>query len=168
MKKLNTIGLTAILMIAITAVAFAYDGDDSPMGGYGGHHMMEPGYGRHMMEPGYGRYMMGNDGDCGSYMRGDRRWGHLSDRDIAKLDASREKFYNDTRELRSKIDEKQGELNHAMNQDNPDQSKIFELQKQVSSLQSDFDQKVVAHRLEMRKLLPDNFRASGVDDGYCW
>lgn len=103
-KKLNTVGLAAILTVAITAVAFAYDGYGSPMGGYGGHHMMGPGYGRHMM---------GNDGDCGPYMHGDRRW-------------------------------------------------------QVSSLQSDFDQKAVTHRLEMRKLLPDNYRAAGDDDGYCW
>ena len=167
MKKLNTIGLTAILMIAITAVAFAYDGDDSPMGGYGGHHMMEPGYGHHMMEPGYRRHMTVYDGDCGPYLHGDRGWGHLSNKDAAKLNTSREKFYNDTHELQSKLDEKQDELRHAINQNNPDRIKVFELQKQVSSLQIEFDQKALAHRLEMRKLLPDDYRTSG-DDGYCW
>lgn len=148
MKKLNAIGLAAILTVAIAAVAFAYDGDDSPMGGYGGH-------------------MMGYDGYCGPYMHGRRGWGDLSDKDATKLNASRDKFYNDTRELRSKLDEKRDELRDAINQNNPDRAKVFELQKQVSSLQGEFDQKALAHRLEMRKLLPENYRASGDADGYC-
>ena len=61
-------------------------------------------------------------------------------------------------------------LNNEMDKANPDQNKIFALQKEVSSLRSDFDQKALAHQLEVRKLLPDNYQGSGYGKGrgYCW
>ncbi|WP_319405411.1 periplasmic heavy metal sensor [uncultured Desulfosarcina sp.] len=179
-NKMNIIGLAAVLTLAIAAIAFANDGYGGYMGGYGSHmmgrgygggYMMGPGYdGGHMMGPGYGGHMMGYDSDDGSYCRGGGAWGNLSDKDSAKLDASQEKFYNETRELRNQIDEKGIALNNEMRKDNPNKDKVFELQKEVSSLRNDFDQKALAHQLEVRKLLPDNFRGSGYGNGrgYCW
>jgi len=160
MKTKTTIfGLAAVLILAIAAITFAHGGYGSHMGSYGGGHMMGPGYGGHMM---------GWDSDDGSYCRGYGARGNLSDADAAKLDKSREKFYTDTRDLRKQIDQKQMALSREMDKVNPDQGKIFELQKEISSLRSDFDQKAIAHQMEMRRLLPDNYRGSGYGRGYCW
>lgn len=169
-NKKSLFGLAAVLTLAIAAIAFAHDGYGGHMGGYGGH-MMGPEYGGgYMMGPGYGGQMMGYDSDDCPYRRGNGAWGNLSDENAAKLDASQEKFYNETRELRDQIDEKGIALNNEMRKDNPDNDKVFELQKEVSSLRNDFDQKALAHQLEVRKLLPDNFRGSGYGNrrGYCW
>lgn len=181
-NKKSIFGLTAVLALAINAVAFAHGGwgYGSRMGGYGGHmmgsgygggNMMGPGYGGgYMMGPGYGGHMMGYDSDDGPYRHSGGAWGNLSDEDAAKLDASQEKFYNETRELRDQIDEKGIALNNEMRKDNPDKDKVFELQKEVSSLRNEFDQKALAHQLAVRKLLPDNLRGSGYGNrrGYCW
>lgn len=155
MKTKTTIfGLATLVTLAIAAIAFAHDG-----------------YGGHMMGQGYGSgHMMGWDSNDGPYCRGYADRGDLSDEDAARLDASREKFFKDTRELRDQIDEKEIALRHEMEKANPDQDKIFGLQKEISSLRSDFDQKALAHQMEVRKLLPDNYRGSGYGHGrgYCW
>lgn len=168
MKKMNRksiFGLAAVLILGIATVAFAHGG-----WGYSGGYMMGPGYGGHMMGPGYGGHMMGWDSDDGSYCHGYGARGNLSDADAAKLNASQEKFYNDTRELRDQIDEKALALRNEMDKANPDHSKVFELQKGVSSLRGEFDQKALDHQLEVRKLLPDDYRGSGYGygGGYCW
>ena len=156
-------GLAAVLIFGIAAVAFAHGG-----WGYGGH-MMGPGYGGgYMMGPGYGGHMMGWDSDDGPYHHRGGAWGNLSDEDAAKLNAFQEKFYKDTRELREQIDEKALALENEMDKANPDQSKVFELQKEVSSLRGEFDQKALAHQIEVRKILPDGYAASGYRHGYCW
>jgi len=164
-NKKSIFGLAAVLTLGLAAVAFAHGG-----WGYGGG-MMGPGYGGgYMMGPGYGGHMMGWDADDGPNGRGYCSRGNLSDEDAAKLNASQEKFYQDTRGLRDRIDEKELALRSEMNKDNPDQVKVYDLQKEISSLRADFDQKALAHQLEVRKLLPDNFRGSGYGygRGYCW
>ena len=163
-NKKSIFGLAAVLILGIAAVAFAHGG-----WGYGGH-MMGPGYGGHMMGPGYGGHMMGWDSNDGPYHRGPGAWGNLSEEDAAKLESSREKFYGETQELRAQIEEKEIALRGEMDKSSPNQEKIFELQKEISTLRSDFDQKAVAHQLEIRKLLPENYRGSGYgyNRGYCW
>lgn len=162
-NKKSTFGLAAVLTLAIAAVAFAHGGSGygSHMGGYGGGYMMGPGYGNHMR---------GWDSDDGPYCRGHAALGNLSDEETAKLEASQEKFYRDTQELRDRIEEKEIALRGEMDRDNPDHAKVYELQKEISSLRADFDQKALTHRLEVRKLLPDNLRGSGYGHGrgYCW
>ena len=174
--KLNTksiFGLAAVLILGIAAVAFAHGGwgyGGHMMGpGYGGGYMMGPGYG-HMMGPGYGGHMMGWDSDDGPYRRGPGAWGNLSEEDAAKLSAAQEKFYQDTRGLRDQIEEKSLALRDEMDKTNPDQAKVFALQKEISSLRGDFDQKALDHQLEVRKMLPEDFRSSGYGNrgGYCW
>jgi len=161
-NKKSTFGLAAVLTLAIAAVAFAHGGS-----GYGSH---MGGYGGHMMGPGYDGRMMGWDSDDGPHCRGYGARGNLSDEDAAKLENSREKFYADTRELRDRIQEKQIAFRKEMNKANPDKNKLGQLQKEISALHSDFDQKALAHRLEVRKLLPENYRGSGYGQGrgYCW
>ena len=184
MNRKSIFGLAAVLILGIATVAFAHGGWGNGGGymmgpGYGGGYMMGPGYGGHMMGPGYGGgymmgpgyggHMMGWDSDDGSYRHGHGAWGNLSEDDAAKLIASQEKLYNDTRELRNQIDEKALALRNEMDKANPDHNKVFELQKEVSSLRGEFDQKALDHQLEVRKLLPDDYRGGGYgyNGGYC-
>jgi hypothetical protein len=167
-------GMAAVLTLALATVAFAHGnwgyGGHMMGPGYGGEYMMSPGYGGHMMGPGYRGHMMGWNSDDGPYCRGYGAWGNLSDEDAAKLNASQEKFYQNTRGLRDQIEEKSLALRDEMDKANPNQVKIFALQKEISSLRSDFDQKALAHQLEVRKMLPEDSRGSGYahNRGYCW
>jgi Spy/CpxP family protein refolding chaperone len=158
-RNTKSIVIAAVVLIAGATFAFAHGGWGNDDYGYGGR-MMGPGYGgNYMMGPGWGR----------GYHHG---YGNLSDEDRAKIDAARDKFYDETRSLRRDIDDKAYDLNKEMDKDTPDANKVAELQKQLSKLRGEFDQKRVQHRLEMRKLLPENYQGS--ERGYygrggnCW
>lgn len=158
-KKI-TIGLLAFgFIVAIAAIAFAHGGYGRYTGGYGGH-MMGPGYGGgHMMDYGFG---------YGSHMRGYGGWGPLSEEDTAKIEAARDDFYKETRELRGKIDDARIALRNEMDKDQPSERKVTTLQKQLSELQAEFDQKSLAHELKIGKLAPEGYRGRGFRGGYCW
>jgi len=155
-RRKTTIGLLTFgLIVAITAIAFAHGGYGRHMGMYSGH-MMGPGYGGgHMMD--YGPHMRGNDG-----------WGSLSEEDAAKIDAAKDDFYNETSDLRGKIDDAGIALRNEMERDQPDEDKVTKLQKQLSKLQSDFDQKSIEHRLKVGKLMPKGYQSRSFRGGYCW
>jgi len=173
-RTTKSIVIAAVVLIAGATLAFAHGGWDNDnygngrhMGGnYGG--MMGPGYRGYMMGPGYGGHMMGPGWGRG-YGPG---YGNLTDEQAAKIDAARDKFYDETRSLRRDIDDKAYELGKEMDKENPDTNKVGELQKQLSKLRAEFDQKAVQHRLEMRKLLPEESRVQGRGyygrGGYCW
>ena len=158
-RKKTTIGLLAFgLIVAIAAVAFAH-------GGYGRH---MDGYGGHMMGPGYrGGHMMGYGPGSGPHMRGYGSWGSLSEEDAAKIDAVRDDFYKETRELRGKIDDARIALRNEMDKDQPNESKVIELQKQLSERQAEFDQKSLAHELKIGKIVPEDYQGRGFRGGYC-
>ncbi|MEJ2639079.1 MAG: periplasmic heavy metal sensor [Desulfosarcinaceae bacterium] len=178
-NKKTIIGLAAVLTLGIAALAYAH-------GGYGGGYMMGSGYGGHMMGPGYGGHMMGrgyggpmmgygpgydSHMGYGYHMRGYDNRSNLSDDDAAKLNQARDKFYSSTLGLRRQIDEKQYAIQEELNKDNPDTGKIMDLQKALSGLQAEFDQKALAYRMEMRKLVPqetDRGLYGGGYGGYCW
>lgn len=151
----KSIFLGAVILIATGAIAFAHGGD-----GYGGY-----GMGPGMM--GYGGHMMG-------YGPGPHRGynTNLSDEQQNKLDAAREAFFNDTRRLRDQIQEKRFNLNNELNKENPDATKAAQLQKELSKLNSEFEQKSIAYQLEVRKILPEKDLRSGFGPGfrneYCW
>jgi Spy/CpxP family protein refolding chaperone len=172
----TTIGILAVVLtVGIAALAFAH-------GGYGGGYGMGPGYGGYMMGqgyggmmgPGYGGPMMGYGSGYGSYNNGSGAWGNnLPEKDAAALNASREKFFNATQDLRNQIEEKQVALNNEMASATPDKGKVIQLQKEISGLQTEFDQKALAHRLEVRRLVPQGFNQSASGrgygyGGYCW
>lgn len=161
--------ISAVILMATVAVAFAHGfGYGGPMMGYGS------GYGGNMM--GYGGYQMGPGmmgyGGYGGNMMGygagsDRGYGpNLSSEEIAKLDAAREKFFNDTSDLRNQIEEKRLNLGNEIDKANPDATKVAELQKELSKLDSEFDQKSVQFQLEVRKLLPEKDLGSGYGRGF--
>jgi Spy/CpxP family protein refolding chaperone len=178
----STIGIVAVVFtVGIATVAFANNWNGPGYGGY----MMGPGYGGYMMGPGmmygsgygpgYGGYMMAPGmmygPGYGGHMWGNGPYGagNLSQQDAAKLEQSQEKFFNDTRDLRNSIQEKQFALNQELQQTNPDQTKVLNLQKDLSQLESEFDQKALEHQLELRKAFPENALGMGYGrGGYCW
>lgn len=168
----QSIIIAAVVLIAGATFAFAHGGwgGDDYGYGYGRHmrgNMMGPGCQGRMMGPGYGNNMMGPGQGRGHH----HGYANLSDEERAKVDAAREKFFDETRSLRRDIDDQTYALRKEMNSDKPDSGKVAQLQKQLSSLQAEFDQKAVQHRLEMRKLLPEKFRGGGwgYGCGYrCW
>lgn len=170
MKKKTVIsGILILGIVALTAVAFADFGYGHHMRGYGmGSGMMGPGY--------YGDHMMGWDGcygmGSGMMMGPGYHGGHMMDRDGGygyngyadwpkkdreAFDAAQKKFYSDTRGLRNKLDEKEYELRNEIMKENPNKDKAVRLQKEVSELQTTFDQKVLEHKLETRNLIPDTY-----------
>ena len=155
-RKKTTISLLVFgLIIAIATIAFAH-------GGYGRH---MDGYGGHMMGPGYdGGHMMG----YGPHMRGYAGWDTLSKKDAAKIDAARDDFYKDTRELRGNIEDTSIALRDEMERDQPNESKLTELQKQLSKLQAEFDQKSIEHQLKVGKLMPKGDQGRSFRGGNCW
>ncbi len=158
MKKIKTtfIIVAFVATAGIVSTAFAH-------GGWGGN-----GYGGHMMGNGYGMGpgMMGYDygPGYGSYDRGNFP-ADLSRQDSRKLQQARDKFFDETRTLRDQIRDKQFALNDELENANPDKTKVAELQKTISKLQSDFDQKALEYRLEVRKILPEGAGATGYGYG---
>ncbi|MEJ2154070.1 MAG: periplasmic heavy metal sensor [Desulfobacteraceae bacterium] len=166
-RTTKTLIITAAILLIGGTIAFAhggwgYDGYDRHMSGYGGH-MMGPGYGGgHMMGygPGWGRNYGPSEG--------------LSEEQAAKLEETQERFYNETKELRRKINDLGIDLRDEMAKESPDSGKLAKIQKALSQSQADFDQKAIQHRLEMRKLAPEGFRGRGYGrgfgpgGGYCW
>jgi len=155
-RTTKTLIVLSVILLAGVAVAFADRGV----------------YGRHM--GGYGGGMMGYGPGNGYHMRGNGAWGNLSEEQAAKLDSARQTFFNDTRELREQIEEHEIALQNEMDKENPDTAAVSELQKQVSELRAEFDQKAITHRLEMRKLMPEDYQGRGYGQrgdrgpGYCW
>jgi Spy/CpxP family protein refolding chaperone len=157
MFNLKTIIITvaSIALVGLGINAFAHGG----MGwsgswghhGQGWHH--QSGYG-----PGY------ND--------------QLTKEEYKQFDQKRETFVKETQELRSNLFEKERELQNELAKDEPDASKASRLQKEISELRAQFDQKRIDHMIEMRKLNPNTGRGymqggsmmgyESYGSGYCW
>ena len=148
-KGLFVTGIAVMAMVVLSAYAFAD-------GGWGRHHMgggYHMGEGYHMGGSGYG------DSDGGRQGRGHRGWGNLSAEDAQKLEKEREAFFKDTEDVRQSIYQKRLEMRAEMAKEDPDTKKLADLQKELSNSKAEFDQKRLNHRLEMKKLLPGDYRA---------
>ena len=130
---------------------------------------------------------MGWGGDWGHHRPG---WHHrgeyspqeynnqLGKEEYKQFDQKREAFFKETQELRDNLFEKERELQNELAKDEPDASKASRLQKQISELQAQFDQKRIDHMIEMRKLNPNIGRGymrggpmmgyGSYGGGYCW
>ena len=140
-KIFMVLAIVAVLGIAVTSFA-----------GWGRGHW---GYGDHM-GPGYGMHRGWGDGSRGYQS-------NLSDEDIAKLDKERQVFFEATPDLREKLYQKELELRSELAKPEPDAKKAAGLQKEISNLESQFDQKRLDHRIRMRKDFP---RVGYRGDGY--
>jgi len=140
--------LTVFTVMGFGAYAFA----DGGMG-YGRHHGGRD-YDEHRWQgeaygcPGYG-YMMGD----------------LSDEAIQKMQEQREAFFKSTQDLRQNIYQKQLALESEFAKKNPDAKIAKNLQKEISDLRAQIDQKRIEHILEMKKINPaigSGFMGSGM------
>lgn len=166
-RTTKTIIITSIILLVGGTIAFAhggwgYGGDGPHMRGYGGH-----------MGPGNGGHMRGNGPGWGK----GGGFGNLSEEDAAKLEEAREKFYTETKDIRRQMGNLREDLKDEMVKDDPDSAKVLKMQKDLSKVEADFDQKRVQHRLEMRKLIPEKFQGRGFgrgfgrgngQGGHCW
>ena len=134
-------------IIGIGAYAFA-DGGGYGMGGWGHH---RGGYHMGWGGPGYG-----DKSD-------------LSEEDFKKLDDQMRTFYKETESIRQKSYEKELALRSELAKENPDAKKATDLQKELSGLESEFNQKRIAHMLALRKDNPNfnrGFMGRGGMGGY--
>jgi len=163
-KKLS---ITAfILTLGAAGLAFAHGG----FGGYGyGGHMMGPGYGYgHMMGPG----MMGYGHHMG--WGRDRESAGLTQEQADRLEAARESFYRETRDLRNQIYDRSEQIHREFSKENPDRSRVQDLQKELSQLESELAQKRLDYQLKTRDIAPESegdFAGRGnygPGAGYCW
>ena len=162
--------ITAIAVVGIGISAFAHGGGMGRGSGWS-HHQGGMNY------QGGNRY----DGHMGMGYRGGYGYGNdnqLSQDDYRQFEQQRDGFFKDTQDIRSKLFEKERELQSELAKSDIDASKASQLQKEISNLQSEFDQKRIDHMVEMRKLNPNvgrGFISGGPMMGYgssrggnCW
>jgi zinc resistance-associated protein len=80
---------------------------------------------------------------------------NLTDEQQKALDQERQAFLTATESLRQDLYAKNLELRSELAKDNPDAQKAAALQKEVSKLKSDLDQKQLDFMLNARKVAPD-------------
>jgi len=131
-KIMMILVIAAVLGIGVTS--FAGWG----RGYWGSGYHMGPGYGMHQ---GWGYGGPGYQDD-------------LSDEQIARLDKERQDFYEATADLRDALYQKELELRSELAKPEPDAQKAAGLQKEISSLENELDQKHLDHQIKMRKDFP--------------
>ena len=153
--------LSIFAVIALVGIAFLALAHGSGSGRYGRMMDDDDGYG-HMMRygGGWGHHRVG----CGYDDNG-----NVSREDAMRLDRARDEFYESTKTLRSEIRDKRIALEEALDKENPDQAELSKLQKEISGLEGEFDQKALAYRLTVGKIQPESgYRGGGYGPGYCW
>jgi hypothetical protein len=136
-KIFMVLAIVAVLGIAVTSFA-----------GWGGGHR---GYGYHM-GPGYGMHRGWAGGPSGYGGQGYQS--DLSEEDIARLDKERRAFFEATSELREELYQKELELRSELAKPEPDAKKSAGLQKEISNLEGQLDQKHLDQQIKMRKDFP--------------
>lgn len=112
---------------------------------------------------GYCRGQGGGGGQRWSGPAGDQN--NLSDEEIDKLNQKRQTFFEDTREIRENLYQKELELRSEMAKKDPDAKKAVSLQKEISDLESQLNQKRVEQRIKMQKENPEIFAGRGYGQG---
>ena len=151
------IGLTVAAVIGISSYALGHMG-----GAYGTSGHMHGGPWMH-------------SGQYGDY---DYRE-NLTDDQIKAIDKERSAYLEATRETRQQLYSKELELKSELYKGKPEATKIGNLQKEISELESRLDQKHIDHVLKMKKITPNDgrgFRMGGYHMGYgyvspegsCW
>ena len=153
------IAIVVFALLALGVNAFAHRG--MGWGGGGGHH-------------GPGWHHRGGYGPCTNEGPGSM----MNKEEYTQLEEKRAAFLEETRDIRASLVEKGQALHSELAKDQPDADKASLLQKEISDLQGQFDQKRIDHILEMRKLNPKagrGFKRGGPmmgkgfgRGGYCW
>ncbi len=156
-KKIVTV-LAAIAVIGVGTLAFAHWTD-----GYGVHGWMHGGYGMHN----------GYYGDPGYGYRSD-----LNDEQVKSLEKEQAAFWNETEKIRQDLYVKDLALQSELAKNDPDAKRAAALQKEISELEAQLNQKRIDHMIQVRKISPDidwGFAGMGPMMGYgnpypgsCW
>ena len=91
--------------------------------------------------------------------------GNLSEDQITRLDKERQAFFEETRNLRGNLYQKELELRSELAKAGPDAQKAGDLQAEVSNLTAQLHQKRIAHRIKMKKENPEFFAGRGYGKG---
>lgn len=104
--------------------------------------------------------------------------GRMTQEEYEQFEQKREAFFRETQSIRDNLYEKGRDLENELAKTEPDAEKASRLQKEISELQSQFDQKRIEHMVEMRKLNPNAGRGymygnrmmgdRSYRGGYCW
>lgn len=100
----------------------------------------------------------GNPGMCAANA-------NLTDDQIKKMESERTAFLLATKDIRQQIHDKRQALQAELTKQTPDASTCASIQKEVSYLQSQFDQKRLTHILEMKKVDPNFTDGKGMGRG---
>jgi len=92
--------------------------------------------------------------------------GNITGDDAKKLNDARDEFFKATEDLRQDIYAKEMELNSEIAKKNIDTEKASKLQKEISELESKFDQKRLDHMIKMKKINPNLARGFGMSGGH--
>ena len=90
---------------------------------------------------------------------------NLTDDQIQQMQAEQNAFRTATEGVRLQISEKRQALHTELAKQTPDAATAMTLQKEISDLQSQFDQKRLTHILEMKKIDPDFNEGRGMGQG---
>lgn len=131
--------LTAVLSLTVATAAWA-----GPKGMDGGCNMGD-------MGPG----MMGHGG-----MGHGMHWANMTPEQVGKAFDMRQKFMNDTADMRKQMLVKRAELRDMWKAKEPDKAQIAAKQKEINSLRDQLQEKATAFKLDMRKEFP-NMGAGG-------
>ncbi len=153
MRKWYT-GMTAVAFVVLATVVFAQgpgSGAGSPpfAGGPGGFHgpgsMMSGPCGPEGFEHGHGPWFHGGFGG-GDYLG-------LSKEQLDKMRALRDRFYNETRDLRYDMAQKRLEMRKVFMDAKTDDATLLAKQKEISGLQQKLQDKMAQMMIEGRKIL---------------
>ena len=160
-KKRNgaIIILTVLAIVGFGAYAFADwgMGYGHRMGMHGGMGMYGGGMGYGC--PGWNGAAPGWQGTAGPAYRG-----NLTPDQIKALDDARSAFFKETESIRQDLYAKNLALRSELAKPNPDTAKAAQLQKEISELRAQFDQKRLDHMVKMREINPQAGR--GFAGGY--
>ena len=102
-------------------------------------------------------------------------YGKYEYRENPDIRTERTAFLTETEELRENLFNKEQQLVAEMDQESPDVEIAISIQKEISELRAELDQKWIEYAIKMKKIHP-NFgsrygyldRGSGSGGGYCW
>ena len=89
----------------------------------------------------------------------------MSEDQITRLDKERQAFFEETRNLRENLYQKELELRSELAKEDPDAQKAAGLQAEISELTAQLDQKRIDHRIKMQKENPEFFAGRGYGRG---
>jgi Spy/CpxP family protein refolding chaperone len=90
---------------------------------------------------------------------------NLTDDQIKQMESERNAFLSATKDIRQQLNEKRQALHTELAKQTPDAATAATLQKGISDLQAQFDQKRLTHILKMKKIDPNFVEGPGMGPG---